>query len=142
MKKFSLLLILSIILLSVKSQNVAINTDGSTAAASAILDVKSTTKGLLIPRMSKVQRNAITSPSTGLLIYQNGPDSTGFYYYNGSSWQWLSTANDNNNNWKLTGNSGTNPAINFIGTSDNMDLAFGINNFERMRLSIEARAWY
>jgi hypothetical protein len=45
-------------------------------AASSLLEVKSTTKGLLIPRMTFVQRNAITSPATGLLIYQTngGPD--------------------------------------------------------------------
>ena len=51
------------------SQGVAINEDNSTANASAILDVKSTTKGLLIPSMTTTQRNAIVSPAEGLLIY-------------------------------------------------------------------------
>ncbi|MBU9936793.1 MAG: hypothetical protein KTQ13_09085, partial [Ferruginibacter sp.] len=62
------------------AQSFAINTDGSTANASALLDVKSTDKGMLVPRMSKAQRNAIATPATGLLVFQNAPDSIGFYY--------------------------------------------------------------
>lgn len=76
------------------SQSLSVNTDGSNAAASAMLDVKSTTKGLLIPRMSRTERDAIASPATGLLIFQNAPDSIGYYYYNGSAWTWL-LANSN-----------------------------------------------
>jgi trimeric autotransporter adhesin len=52
------------------AQSVSINTDGSTAHASALLDVKSITKGMLIPRMTEANKNAIVSPATGLLIYQ------------------------------------------------------------------------
>jgi len=51
------------------AQSFSINTDGSTANASAILDVKSTTKGLLLPRMTKTQKNAIATPATGLLVF-------------------------------------------------------------------------
>jgi len=52
------------------SQGVAINSSGVTADNSAILDVKSTTQGALIPRMTQFERNAISSPATSLLIYQ------------------------------------------------------------------------
>lgn len=52
---------------------------------SSILDVTSSSKGLLIPRMTASQRDAIASPATGLLIYQTN-ETAGFYYYNGS-WQ-------------------------------------------------------
>ena len=45
------------------AQSVAINSDGSAADASAMLDVKSTTSGFLAPRMSSVQRAAISSPA-------------------------------------------------------------------------------
>ena len=48
---------------------VGINTDGSDPDASAILDIKSTDKGLLIPRMTTTQRNDINAPRTGLMIY-------------------------------------------------------------------------
>ena len=47
---------------------VAITTDGSAADNSAMLDVKSTTKGLLIPRMTKAQRNTISSVAEGMVI--------------------------------------------------------------------------
>lgn len=67
------------------SQSVSINTDGSSADASAMLDIKSTTSGLLIPRMTEAQRDAIASPATGLLIYQTD-GTAGFYVYDGSSW--------------------------------------------------------
>ena len=63
----------------------SINEDGAAPVGSAILDVKSTTKGLLIPRMTQAQRDAIASPATGLLIYQTNA-SPGFFYYNSTSW--------------------------------------------------------
>lgn len=68
-----------------RSQNIGINTTGNTPNASAMLDVSSTTSGLLLPRMTKAQRDAIASPATGLLIYQTD-NVPGFYYYNGSQW--------------------------------------------------------
>ena len=53
--------------------------------ASAALDITSTTGGLLIPRMTETQRDAIFPAATGLMIYQTD-GTVGFYYYNGSSW--------------------------------------------------------
>ena len=53
--------------------------------ASSILDISSTSKGMLTPRMTRAQRNAIASPATGLLIYQTD-NAPGFFYYNGSIW--------------------------------------------------------
>ena len=76
------------------SQGVAINEDNSSAAASAILDVKSTTKGMLAPRMTAAQKTAIASPATGLLIYQTD-GTAGFYYYNGSAWTFINAAGIN-----------------------------------------------
>lgn len=61
------------------AQNVAINNDASVADNSAILDVKSLSKGVLVPRMSASERTAIINPATGLLIYQKD-GSNGFYY--------------------------------------------------------------
>jgi hypothetical protein len=48
---------------------VGINTDNSTPDPSSILDMKSTEKGLLIPRMTRTQRNTINSPAEGLMVY-------------------------------------------------------------------------
>jgi len=131
MKNILLLLIIAgFITLKSEAQSFAINTDGSTANSSALLDVKSTAKGVLIPRMSKSERNAISSPATGLLIFQNAPDSAGFYYYDGSKWNWMAAINGNADTlaWKRSGNAGTNPATHFIGTTDNRVLNFRVNN--------------
>ena len=68
----------------VKAQSVAINSDGSNADTSAILDVKSTQKGMLIPRMTTSQRNQIATPAAGLLVYLT--DKKIQTYYNGSKW--------------------------------------------------------
>ena len=57
----------------------------TTPDASSALDITSTTKGLLIPRMTETQRDAISPAATGLMIYQTD-GTAGFYYYNGSSW--------------------------------------------------------
>ncbi len=79
---------------------VAIGT--TTPEASAILDVSSTSKGVLIPRMTRAFRNVIATPPEGLLIYQT--DFTpGFYYYKGG-WKRLSDgtyANQNLSNLKV-----------------------------------------
>src|ERR1041385_6643129 len=96
----------------------------TTPDASSLLEVKSTTKGLLISRMTQTQRNAIASPAIGLLIYQT--DKTpGFYYYNGSAW---TAVTQKSKGWSLTGNSGTNSSTNFIGTTDAQPLIFKVNN--------------
>lgn len=129
---FSCLLIIHPLLFS---QSFSINTDGSTANASAILDVKSTLKGILIPRMDKTARKTISSPATGLMVYQTGPDSTGFYYYNGAGWYWLlSSGNTDTLAWKTIGNAGTSAATNYIGTSDGNDLVIKTTGAERMRI--------
>lgn len=65
--------------ISIQAQ-VAINTDGTAPDNSAMLDVKSTTRGLLAPRMTLAQRNAIVSPATGLMVYQT--NGTPGYYFN------------------------------------------------------------
>lgn len=76
---------LSLMAFSSFSQNVGINATGSTPNASAMLDISSTDKGLLAPRMTEAQRNAIASPATGLLIFQTN-NTSGFYYYDGTTW--------------------------------------------------------
>jgi hypothetical protein len=135
MKKVILFCMLYAFASQLKAQSLAINTDGSTANSSAMLDIKSTTKGLLIPRMSKVQRNSIAAPANGLMVYVNAPDTLGLCFYDGTAWKWIEEKN--NNAWGINGNSGTTPGINYIGTADFTDLSFGIGGTEQMRLSKE-----
>lgn len=54
-------------------------------SASAFVEIKSTTKGFLPPRMTETQKNAISTPATGLVIYQT--DGTeGLYQYKSTGW--------------------------------------------------------
>jgi uncharacterized protein (TIGR02145 family) len=72
----------------VNAQGVGITSDGTTPDNSAMLDVKSTSKGFLPPRMTTLQRNAITSPANGLMIYNT--DEKIMNVFNGTSWVLLS----------------------------------------------------
>jgi hypothetical protein len=72
----------------VKAQ-VSINNDGSAPPASAMLEVKSSTRGFLLPRLNLLSRPA--APVTGLVIYQLD-GSPGIYYYDGAAWQKMSLA--------------------------------------------------
>jgi hypothetical protein len=92
MKHFYLLLLADSLLLSgpVLAQ-VGIN--NPTPDNSAVLDLTSSSKGLLIPRMNATQRGNIPSPATGLMVYQTDAPE-GFYYYSGSSWTYLSPLGD------------------------------------------------
>jgi len=116
------------------AQNIAINATGAAPVASAMLDITSTTSGLLIPRMTAAQKTAIAAPATGLLIYQT--DATaGFYYFNGTIWVMLG----GQAGWLLTGNAGTNITTNFIGTTDNMAFRVHTNNAFRFEFTTNGR---
>ncbi|MCP9747551.1 hypothetical protein [Lacihabitans sp. CS3-21] len=131
MKTFYKLLFLFLFLgvySSIAQENVGIGT--KTPNNSAILDLESADKGLLIPRLTIEKRNNILSPATGLMIYQTN-EKTGFYFYNGSTWKPLSEGDAkavalDAANWSKTGDAGTNPATNFLGTTDNQPLIFKI----------------
>lgn len=78
-------IILSIALVTFATQlwgQVGIGTN--TPNASSMLEVKSTDKGILFPRMSSTQRNAITAPAVGLYVFDTNTNS--LWYYNGSLW--------------------------------------------------------
>src|SRR5947207_2541249 len=94
------------------SQSIGIGT--TTPDAKAQLDITSTSKGILIPRLTTVQRTGIVNPPKGLLVY----DSTSqlIFFHDGTNWQGLS---NQSNTWSVTGNSGLDSASNFIGTLDN-----------------------
>lgn len=80
------------------AQNVAINQTGSNPDTSAMLDISSTTKGLLIPRMTTVQEAAIPTPATGLMLFNTTTNT--FQANMGTSvtpsWGTFSTAARNN----------------------------------------------
>lgn len=71
---------------------VAINTNSANPHPTAMLDISSTTRGLLIPRMSFGEMSAIVSPAEGLLVYVNS-GATGLYQYRSGNWEKLFSFN-------------------------------------------------
>ena len=103
MKTLKTLIAALLISASAFAQNVGINSDGTAPDASAMLDVKSTTKGFLAPRV--VSTANVTSPATGLLVYQTG-GTPGYYYNSGTpaspAWVQLGAASGASQ-WTTTG---------------------------------------
>ncbi|HEY4197783.1 MAG TPA: hypothetical protein VGM63_19720 [Mucilaginibacter sp.] len=133
MRKLFFLLVFLSFCNGVFSQTVVITDDATytTGNASSVLDVKSVSKGFLAPRMTQAQRTAVATPADGLLVYQT--DATkGFYYYNGSSAAWVFLTASAGTNWSLTGNGGTNPGANYIGTTDAVSLRMRTNATQRV----------
>ncbi|HUR30422.1 MAG TPA: hypothetical protein VMZ69_03260 [Saprospiraceae bacterium] len=93
------------------SQSIGVGTQ--TPNASSVFDISSTTKGLLIPRMTSAQRTAIPTPATGLLVFDTNTNQ--FYFYNGSSWNAIA-------------GSGSALTLPYEGTVDNPGTAFRITN--------------
>ena len=130
MKKIIRLLIVSFLFPLLSQAQVGINI--ASPEASAMLDITSTTKGLLIPRIaltSMGDATTIPAPATSLLVYNTGTaglTTKGFYYNSGTSiapiWTNISTSG---NVWSKTGNAGTLPGTNFLGTIDNQDFCIG-----------------
>jgi microcystin-dependent protein len=97
---FFLIITNGIIISCLGQQSVSINNTGTAANASAILDVSSTTKGMLIPRMDSIQRKAILNTAVGLMVFDNSTNS--FWFYQASGWTELQSVSTNP--WQKSGN--------------------------------------
>lgn len=119
-----------------QAQNIGINTTGASPHASAMLDVVSNNRGLLVPRMTAAQRIAIAAPATGLLVFQTNASApipaNQFWYYDGTDWKPLFS---DRVGWSIWGNGGTNAATNFLGTTDNIGLRIRTNNAPRFEFT-------
>ena len=79
---------------------VSINTDNTQPHPSAMLDVKSDSKGVLVPRMTATQRSAILAPAEGLMVYDT--DTSGYYYYHSGAWVLLHSDSTMTQTWTRT----------------------------------------
>ena len=131
--------------------NAQVGIGTTTPDSSSILHLNSTNKGLLITSISLnslTDSSTIPSPATGLLVWNNGNGSLttrGFYYWNNSQWNILTTGNSTSGGGSIggwntsTGNAGTSSGANttmFVGTSTYDDLIFKVNNTEIGRLGV------
>ena len=131
MKRFYTILVIMIVMLpgTIKAQNI-FPSNGSagigtaTPGASSLLEMQSTTKGMLIPRMTKTQRDAIAAPATGLMIYQTN-NTPGFYYYDGSTWKQMAPPTVNKSLSNLTGPTAVNTDL-LPGTIASLDLGSSV----------------
>lgn len=112
-----------------------------TTTPQATMDITSTNDGLLIPRIALSATNVATvlTPTTSELVYNTatsavGPNQVtpGFYYWDGTLWIRLSSGATND--WALTGNAGTTPGTNFIGTTDAQDLRIKTGGTDRLNI--------
>ena len=97
----------------------------------ALLELESSSKGLLLPRMTTAQAATMSAPPDGMMIFNT--DSTCICVRRSGLWRSLCAEGDGAP-WSTTGNSNTNPNSNFLGTKDNQSLVFRTNNAEVMRI--------
>ncbi|MBK8608624.1 MAG: hypothetical protein IPL84_01355 [Chitinophagaceae bacterium] len=110
------------------AQSVAINTDGSQPDNTALLDIKSNSKGFLAPRMTSAQRTGIVSPAIGLTVFDT--DSYSYWVYRGDvNGNWAELQHNYQNYWSASGAN--------IYNNNNGNIGMGINN-PAEKLSINA----
>jgi hypothetical protein len=99
----------------------------NTPNASTILHLESTSKGFLTPSMTTSQRDLISTPPTGLQVFNTTLNQMQINAGTPTAPVW---SNLEGNDWKTTGNAGTTAGTNFIGTTDDADIVFKRNNFQ------------
>jgi len=124
MKKFFSFFIAILSSQMIFSQSVGVGT--SAPDVSALFDVTSTNKGVLIPRMSSSAIASIPSPARGLLVYDTAKNQlmVNMGFPAAPDWETVVAKSG----WTLGGNAGINPATQFIGTTDMTPLIFKVNN--------------
>ncbi len=109
--------------------------------SASLLELETTNKGLVFPRVSLTNvASSLPLPAgllTGTVVYNtnaaivNG-NGIGLYLWGGSVWTSVNTGSTSATAWSLTGNAGTSYATNFIGTTDNIGFRIRTNNLQRI----------
>jgi hypothetical protein len=125
MKKIMLLLMMAVAINTTYSQGISINSNGQTADPSAMLDISSHDKGVLIPRLRSGERTSIAAPAFGLLVYDI--DTKSFWYYDQGIWkEILNSSSQVLPMGPASGDLyGSYPSPN-VGKIQNLDIAFGV----------------
>ena len=120
------------------AQNVGINSTGASPNASAMLDIVSTNKGFLMPRVAltgTTDITTVTAAANWLTVFNTATVSDvtpGMYYWDGTKWVRIMSSN---NAWNTLGNWNTVEGTNFLGTLDAINLRFRTNNVERFEMN-------
>ncbi len=152
MKKVFLLLLGFAFVCSTHAQ-VGINTESPNATMDIVAGKTddTTAEGIIAPKLTLAQLAAkdakyTANYQTGTIIYVTDVSGTttaktvnvttiGYYYFDGTVWKAFNTDSSSANAWTLTGNTGTSPATNYIGTSDASDLVVKTSAAERIRVA-------
>jgi hypothetical protein len=102
---------------------------------SSVLELESTRQGLLLPRLTDTVAINLLTPPDGMIIYLTADNS--LRLRSNGSWKKIADLSEASANWSLTGNSGTDSALNFIGTVDGKPLSMRTNNAERLHISAD-----
>ena len=116
-------------------------TDDSTyvsGQASAVLDLKSTTKGFLPPRVTAAQKDAISSPATGLMVYQTD-GIAGYYLWTGTVWDLLVSGLGGVNPVSKTASTTLTQTETFVLASNNITLTLPVVTLAENGLSITVK---
>lgn len=134
-------LIIILIVLSTSSAISQVGIGTTSPDTSSILDINSTNSGILIPRLALTSTSDTATISgteaTSLLVYNTATVSDvipGFYFWNGTEWERISSGNSSGSGWSITGNAGTTSGTNFVGTTDSQALDLRVNNVRKLRL--------
>ena len=120
---------------------VKIGDNPTTKNDNSVLELESTNKGLLLPRVALTSTTSylpLSAHVIGMIVFNSattGDVIPGYYYNDGGKWVRLADASAASNYWRTNGNSGTTAGTNFIGTTDNIDLVMKANNSEAMRIT-------
>ncbi len=100
---------------------------------SSVLELESTRQGLLLPRLADTVAINLLTPPDGMIIFLQSDKS--LRLRSNGSWKKIADLSEASSNWSLTGNSGLDSALNFIGTVDGKPLSLRTNNAERLHIS-------
>lgn len=150
MKRFKIIFLLFYLIINTVSAQVGMT--GNNPDKSAVLDINEANKGILISSFSlsntaDVNSIAGQNPAQGLLIYNTnaaitgtGAAGAGYYFWEAGQWHKLAVFTDlTQNSWSTQGNTGTNPGVNYVGTSDNNDLVLKANNTESIHVKTDGK---
>jgi len=99
---------------------------------SSVLELESTRQGLLLPRLTDTAAINLLTPPDGMIIFLTADKS--LRLRSNGAWKKIADLSEASSNWSLTGNSGLDSALNFIGTVDGKPLSMRTNNTERLHI--------
>ena len=132
--KFFVAIIICLFIVASADAQIKIGNNPTTIGTSSLLELESTTKGVVLPRLTNAQISAIASPVAGMYVYNT--DSACIYHYSGTAWYSLcgKSTNGKPSFWDIKGNGGTVDGTNFLGTTDNVVMNFRVNNQKAGRI--------